>query len=59
MKCKHCKYNKIAGAWLSECTNKNSEYCGEECVERLCFEKQKCDDKEVDDYNLFSEDFNK
>lgn len=52
-KCKYCKYSKIAGAWLSECTNENSEYYGEECVERLRFEKQKCDDKEIDEEGMY------
>lgn len=46
-KCRFCKWSKAAGAWISECTNKNSEYCGGECVEKQGYDSQPCDDKEA------------
>lgn len=47
-KCVYCKWEKVAGAWISECTNAGSEYCGEECIEKIGAESRRCDDKEAE-----------
>lgn len=45
-KCIYCKWSKIAGEWISECTNGDSEYCGWVCIEQQGAESEWCDDKE-------------
>lgn len=44
-KCKFCKWYKINGIWISECCNSNSVYCGDECIEKIGYESEPCDDK--------------
>lgn len=44
-KCKYCKWYKIAGAWVSECNNRNCIYCTGECIEKIGAESETCDDK--------------
>lgn len=46
MKCRFCKWDKIAGRWISECTNESCENYGEECIEKQGPESTWCDDKE-------------
>lgn len=47
--CRFCSFSKVAGAWVNECTNPNSEYFGGECIEKQRYGKSDCDDKEVDE----------
>lgn len=46
-KCKYCKWSKCVGVWVSECTNENSEHCGDECIEQQGAESEWCDEKET------------
>lgn len=45
-KCKYCKWYKAGGVWTSICTNSNSIYDADECVEQIGAESEPCDDRE-------------
>ncbi len=46
-KCIFCKWHRVADAWISECTNSNSEYCGGGCIEKQGADSEPCDDREA------------
>lgn len=48
-KCIYCKWTKICNQWVSECANESCENFGEECIEKVQFEKRWGDDKEVEE----------
>ncbi len=45
-KCKYLSWYKINDVWVSECTNENCVYCGDECIEKIGYESEPCDKKE-------------
>lgn len=45
-RCRFCRWDKSSGAWISECTNADSEFCGEECIEQQGDDSEYCDDRE-------------
>ena len=49
-KCKHCKWSKAGGRWISECRNKECYYYGDECIEKQGYDdREPCDEKEEAD----------
>lgn len=46
-KCKFCTVYQVGGVWTSICNNENSNFCGDECVEKVSTKSKDCEDKEV------------